>query len=288
MEIKHITEEEARQITKTGEPIGLFYKTGLTVYGETMYIGIDNLTGQAGIRAFKTETDCVEWLRTLDRKGANMEIKKISQEMAQKIIDTGEPRGLFYRIEVEEKALFVGIDNSTGDAWTEAFLTEEACINWLNREGMTLTEALRVLKEKIKDDGIQIGEAMKNLFKASGLKSKSATEILDSGERTEFETGAVRDMHGGKGRYDLIPWDAIHELAIHCEQGALKYGERNAELGIPIHSFIDSAIRHLSCYLRGMDEEPHLRSALWNVAFAIWTEKNRPELQDIPARKKGE
>ncbi|NMA64741.1 MAG: hypothetical protein GX957_00670 [Clostridiaceae bacterium] len=108
--------------------------------------------------------------------------------------------------------------------------------------------------------------------------------IKDSGDRTKFETGAMRDMHTGKGRYDLLPWDAIHELALHCEEGALKYGERNCEKGIPIHSLIDSAIRHLSCYLRGMDDEPHLRAALWNIAFAIWTEKNKPEMQDILAR----
>lgn len=109
-------------------------------------------------------------------------------------------------------------------------------------------------------------------------------DIKDSGNRTEFSTGAVRDLHEGKGRYDLIPWDAIHELAIHCAEGAGVYGERNVERGIPIHSLIDSAIRHLSCYLRGMKDEPHLRAAMWNVAFAIWMEKNRPEQQDIPAR----
>lgn len=29
--------------------------------------------------------------------------------------------------------------------------------------------------------------------------------IKDSGDRTEFETGAKRDMHAGKGRMDLLP-----------------------------------------------------------------------------------
>ena len=29
--------------------------------------------------------------------------------------------------------------------------------------------------------------------------------IKDSGERREFETGAVRDMAEGKGRFDLMP-----------------------------------------------------------------------------------
>lgn len=109
--------------------------------------------------------------------------------------------------------------------------------------------------------------------------------LKDSGERTLFNTGAVRDMHQGKERYDLLPWEAIHELARHCEEGAIKYGERNCEKGIPIHSLIDSAIRHLSCYLRGLKDEPHLRAAMWNIAFAIYMEQKHPELQDIPARK---
>lgn len=68
--------------------------------------------------------------------------------------------------------------------------------------------------------------------------------IKDSGERTEFGTGAVRDMHSGKGRMDLLPWEALIEVSRHCEEGALKYGERNCEKGIPIHSLIDSAFRH--------------------------------------------
>ena len=39
--------------------------------------------------------------------------------------------------------------------------------------------------------------------------------ILDSGERTEFPTGAVRDMRTGKGRCDLMPLDVVAD--IYCE-----------------------------------------------------------------------
>lgn len=38
-------------------------------------------------------------------------------------------------------------------------------------------------------------------------------EILDSGDRREFETGAVRDMQEGKGRCDLLPLDVIATCA---------------------------------------------------------------------------
>lgn len=40
------------------------------------------------------------------------------------------------------------------------------------------------------------------------------SEILDSGNRREFETGAVRDIQEGKGRCDLLPLDVIgHTLS---------------------------------------------------------------------------
>ncbi len=42
--------------------------------------------------------------------------------------------------------------------------------------------------------------------------------IKDSGDRTKFGTGAVRDMHAGKGRMDLLPLSALIELSKHCEE----------------------------------------------------------------------
>ena len=46
------------------------------------------------------------------------------------------------------------------------------------------------------------------------------SEIKDSGNRREFETGAVRDMAEGKGRCDLLPLDVIADLFIEskCEK----------------------------------------------------------------------
>ncbi len=109
--------------------------------------------------------------------------------------------------------------------------------------------------------------------------------IKDSGERTEFSTGAQRDMHAGKGRFDLLPWHAIHEVAKHSEEGALKYGERNVDRGIPQHSFIDSAFRHLVKYLHNETDEPHLRAAAWNILFALEQETTHRELIDLPERE---
>lgn len=109
--------------------------------------------------------------------------------------------------------------------------------------------------------------------------------IKDSGERTTFSTGAVRDMHEGKGRMDLLPWAAIIEVSKHCENGAKKYGEHNVDRGIPTHSLLDSAMRHAAKYLDGQDDEDHLLAAAWNLLWAVQMRCKNPECVDTPWSK---
>ncbi len=142
---------------------------------------------------------------------------------------------------------------------------------------------------------------------------------------TIMDSGAVRDIQEGKGRCDLMPLGVVARLldsdelrliadfkdsgdvgflyqclksfkdsteemlldvAKHFEEGAKKYGENNWQKGIPLHSYIDSAIRHylkLSAYY---DDENHHRAFVWNIMCAIWTVENKPELDDFTAREK--
>lgn len=109
--------------------------------------------------------------------------------------------------------------------------------------------------------------------------------IADSGERREFETGAVRDMAEGKGDMVSIPWESILRLSKHYEAGATKYKRWNYRQGIPISSFIDSACRHLAKYQCGMDDEDHLAAAAFNILGAMLMENTMPEMQDLPLRK---
>lgn len=106
--------------------------------------------------------------------------------------------------------------------------------------------------------------------------------IKDSGERTEFPTGFVRDMHEGKGRMDLLPWNAIMEVSKHCEEGAKKYGEHNVDLGCPVHSLIDSGLRHTAKFITGWKEEPHLLAACWNLLWALEMTIVKPDMVDVP------
>lgn len=109
--------------------------------------------------------------------------------------------------------------------------------------------------------------------------------IKDSGERTEFSTGAVRDMKRGVGRMDLLPWYGIMEVSKHCEEGAEKYGEHNVDKGIPLHSLCDSAARHLAKFIAGEMDEDHLRAAAWNLLWALNQRTTHPELDDLYSHK---
>jgi hypothetical protein len=116
------------------------------------------------------------------------------------------------------------------------------------------------------------------------IPGQEPIEILDSGDRTEFSSGAVRDLHEGKGRFDLLPMCVLLRLAKHYERGAVKYAERNWEKGIPAHSFADSAMRHIVKYMDGYTDEDHLIAAIWNLCGLAWTEEKKPEYMDIPSR----
>jgi len=97
--------------------------------------------------------------------------------------------------------------------------------------------------------------------------------VRDSGERKQYETGAVRDTSTGKGRFDLIPAYPLFRLAKLYEAGAIKYADRNWEKGIPTGRFFDSAFRHLMNYADGDRTEDHLAAVMWNIAGMIWTQE---------------
>lgn len=57
-------------------------------------------------------------------------------------------------------------------------------------------------------DGAGIGGCDRTTY----VKTEEASYIKDSGQRRQFETGAVRDIQEGKGRFDLMPLDIVGEI----------------------------------------------------------------------------
>lgn len=101
---------------------------------------------------------------------------------------------------------------------------------------------------------------------------KTFTRVQDSGERQAFTTGSQRDTRQGKGRYDLIPPEALRRLAIHFENGAIKYLSNNWALGQPLSRYMDSASRHLEHIKAGHTDEDHAAALMWNAMAYMVTE----------------
>ena len=110
--------------------------------------------------------------------------------------------------------------------------------------------------------------------------------LKDSGERRQFETGAVRDRAVGKGRFDLLSTQMLMRLARHYEAGSIKYSDRNWENGMPFSVYVDAAMRHLVKYIAGWNDEDHLAAAIWNLAALVFQEEKNPGLDDLPERKR--
>ena len=81
------------------------------------------------------------------------------------------------------------------------------------------------------------------------------------------ETGA-RKADVGKLRYDLLPPDAIREVARVYTIGARKYADRNWEKGMEYSRLIGALKRHLNAWEAGEEYDPtdgqhHLASVAW-------------------------
>lgn len=113
----------------------------------------------------------------------------------------------------------------------------------------------------------------------------------DSGTRSEFPTGAVRDEMHGRGNPSDIPPCALRRLGQHFEAGARKYSRHNWMKGIPLSRYQDSIMRHVTAWAEGDLSEDHAAAVLWNMACAMHTELeivqgNLPDyLEDLPYRK---
>ena len=96
-----------------------------------------------------------------------------------------------------------------------------------------------------------------------------AYEVKDSGERQQFESGAVRDTATGKARPDLISPFFLERLGQHLRKGADKYSPWNWAKGIPNSRCYESACRHLMQFAQGETDEDHLAAVAFNIMAII-------------------
>ena len=113
-------------------------------------------------------------------------------------------------------------------------------------------------------------------------------------KRKAADCGGLR-FDEGKLRVDLLPADALHEIARVMTYGARKYAERNWERGMPWSKVLGPLDRHLLDWKLGkrIDRETRLRAMAHvgcNVLFLLAYEiRGLQKMDDIEpfARKRG-
>lgn len=85
--------------------------------------------------------------------------------------------------------------------------------------------------------------------------------------------GGTKD-DGGKPRCDLLPADALLEVAKVMTNGAVRYGDRNWEQGLAWGRLVAAALRHLLAWMTGQDRDPdsglsHLAHAATCLLFLV-------------------
>lgn len=83
-------------------------------------------------------------------------------------------------------------------------------------------------------------------------------------------------------RYDLIPGDVLHQIAIGMGEGAKKYGDYNWQKSrlTGVNGGINHALKHLNHYKVGVKDDEsddiniHLRNAIMNLMFEYWYNLN--------------
>lgn len=120
---------------------------------------------------------------------------------------------------------------------------------------------------------------------SNGSETKGETWI--NGVKLEKADPANTGRKDDSQKPDLtdIPKEAMWEMGAAFTYGQKKYAKNNFRQGMKVSRQLAAAVRHIYQHLDGetLDSESgvmHLGHALASVAMAVYTLKNKPELDD--------
>jgi hypothetical protein len=132
----------------------------------------------------------------------------------------------------------------------------------------------------------------------------SPVKSVDPDTPEAMKTAAVK-FDGGKVRYDLLPWDAIEQLAILYTVGAQKYEENNWLRGFRYGRTMAAMLRHLNAWWLsklmgkdgkdyenadlyaklGLEPQSHLVAVVWNAVALLTFELRGLGVDDRPGSR---
>lgn len=140
------------------------------------------------------------------------------------LIDTREPEGFF--LYVDNREVYVAVDNSTRDAWCEEFDTKQEAIDWLLGRDIRLDldkraiykKAMELLGEESQINMVfeEVSELQKELCKyRRGKKNKQeiAEEIAD----VEIMLEQMKQHFGSESLVNLIKLKKLERLSKKLE-----------------------------------------------------------------------
>ncbi len=92
-------------------------------------------------------------------------------------------------------------------------------------------------------------------------------------ESRVFDSGAQRDSNKDKSFVHSLKGYTRLRYGYHMTIGAIKYGDKNWEKGIPTECYLESADRHLAKYLAGDRSEDHLSALIFNIQGVMLNEQ---------------
>lgn len=103
-------------------------------------------------------------------------------------------------------------------------------------------------------------------------------KMKDSGQRTSYSNGMVREKDMTKPRFDLMLPNGVEydeqmltRFAVLMSKGAAKYADRNWELGVgseELDRAKESAFRHMMQWLSEEEDEDHASAIYFNIMQA--------------------
>lgn len=128
----------------------------------------------------------------------------------------------------------------------------------------------------------------KELLEILERKHMGAVKELAVEQKLEENKGVKFDA--GKAPLDLLPYEALAEVARVLGFGEIKYGTGNWAQGVEQRRLISAALRHIGQFNSGEDFDPesginHIAHATCNLLFSLWMYKNRPDLDNRWSKK---
>lgn len=107
-----------------------------------------------------------------------------------------------------------------------------------------------------------------------GYEKKYFCDEIKQNNKRIFESGAQRDSNIGKIRPDLISPYMLKSLGKVLADGAIHYGARNWEKGMPDEVLKESAGRHYVSWMNNETDEDHASKLIFNImAFIHFRDK---------------